>query len=448
MINKVEARPLRIAVLKNFHYLYDKAGNRTSEQIDSGVAAATVNNLNQVTALSSTGPIHFAGGLSEPANVTVNGVPAKLDANNNFSADVPLAPGAHNVPVVATDGNGAISTKTYQVTVTDSGVNRTLTYDANGNLTNDGNGKTYTFDAANRMVSCTQTINGVQTVTGFVYDGWGHRVQETSNGAVVKQWVWRLVDWQPCEERDANNNVMKRFYALGEQINGTNYYFTKDRENSIRETTNSAGSLVTRYDYDPFGRRTLVSGTDLADFGFTGFYHDQATGLDFSRTRPYIADLGRWLSRDPIGERGGINLYRYCLNDPLNYIDPSGLWTFGIGVTFNFQIGPININFSGGFVIDGHGNVGTYVTPGGGLGVGGKASVGLGFSGSNAKTICDLGGPFGNVNFGGGLGPDAEVNTFAGNSPDGTVLGGGFSLGVGVGGGGSSGGSTTTINPW
>ncbi len=421
--------PSASSVLKNFQYLYDKAGNRIAEQIDSGVAAATVNNDNQITALSSTGPIHFAGGLSEPANVTVNGFPAKLDANNNFSADVPLSPGVQNVPVVATDGNGNTTTKTYQVTVTDSGVNRTLTYDANGNLTNDGAGKTFIYDAANRLISITQ--NG--TTTGYTYDGWGHRVQETSNGAVVKQWVW-CGGVQPCEERDASNNVTKRFYALGEQINGTPYFVTKDRLGNICEMTNNAGGLVARYDYDPYGRRTLVSGTDLADFGFTGFYHDQATGLDFSRTRPYIADLGRWLSRDPIGERGGINLYRYCLNDPLNYIDPSGLWTFGIGISFNFQIGPININFSGGFVIDGHGNVGTYVTPGGGLGVGGKASVGLGFSGSNAKTICDLGGPFGNVNFGGGLGPDAEVNTFAGNSPDGSVLGGGFSLGVGVGG--------------
>ena len=89
--------------------------------------------------------------------------------------------------------------------------------------------------------------------------------------------------------------------------------------------TNSAGGLVARYDYDPFGRRTLVSGTDLADFSFTGFYYDQATGLDFSVSRPYAADLARWLSRDPIGEDGGINLYAYVGNNPTNWTDPWGL---------------------------------------------------------------------------------------------------------------------------
>ena len=85
---------------------------------------------------------------------------------------------------------------------------RYLTYDANGNLTNDGNGKTFTFDAANRMVSVTQG----GTVTGYVYDGWGHRVQETSNGSIVKQWVW-CGRAEPCEERDGSNNVTKRFYS-------------------------------------------------------------------------------------------------------------------------------------------------------------------------------------------------------------------------------------------
>jgi RHS repeat-associated protein len=303
-----------------FHYLYDKAGNRTSEQIDSGVAAATVNNLNQVTALSSTGPIHFAGGLSEPANVTVNGVPAKVDANNNFSADVPLAPGTQNVPVVATDGNGNTSTKTYQVTVTDSGANRTLTYDANRNLTNDGAGKTYGYDAANRLISITQA----SSVTGFAYDGLGQRVQETLNGTLIKQWAW-CGGAQPCEERDANNNVTKRFYAQGEQINGTPFFFTYDHLGSVREMTDSTGAIRARYDYAPYGLPTKLSGDLNADFGFDGMYYHAASGLYLTKNRPYDPVLERWTTPDPIGEAGGINLFQFVGNNPINGIDPLGL---------------------------------------------------------------------------------------------------------------------------
>jgi RHS repeat-associated protein len=229
-------------------------------------------------------------------------------------------------------------------------------YDANGNLTNDGAGKTFAYDAANRMISVTQGSN----VTGYVYDGLGRRVQETLNGTVIKQWVWCKGAARPCEERDGSNNVTKRFYGRGEQIGGVNYFYTKDHEGSIREMTNSAGGLVARYDYDPYGRRTLVSGTDLADFGFTGFYYDQATSLDLTYTRAYDANLGRWLSRDPAAEEGGINLYRFVSNDPLNRIDPLGLWQFTIGGGWGWG-GIITFGNNGG-----HWNFGAYAGAGAG----------------------------------------------------------------------------------
>jgi hypothetical protein len=149
----------------------------------------------------------------------------------------------------------------------------------------------------------------------------------------------------------------------------------------------------------------------------------------------------------PFEKLMGPNLYDYVGNNPVNAIDPLGLWTFGIGLSLNFQLGPININFSSGFVIDGEGNIGIYDVGGGGIGAGAHASGGVSFSGSNAKTICDLSGPFVNANVGAGLGPDGEVNGFYGSSPDGTVIGGGFTAGAGLGGGGSGGGTYTVINP-
>jgi RHS repeat-associated protein len=238
--------------------------------------------------------------------------------------------------------------------------------DANGNLTNDGNGKTYGWDAANQMVSITQASG----VTGFAYDGFGRRVQETFNGALIKQWVWGGAA-QPEEERDASNNVTKRFYRMGEQIGGSNYYFSFDHLNSVREMTNSAGGLVARYDYDPYGRRTLASGTDLADFGFQAMYYHAASGLNLTWFRAYDANLGRWLSRDPIGEDGGINLYAYVLNNPVNANDPFGLtaWGAGAGAAIGGWIG-----WAVGGAIGGAGGAagGTLVAPGVGT-VGGGA---------------------------------------------------------------------------
>ncbi len=83
-----------------------------------------------------------------------------------------------------------------------------------------------------------------------------------------------------AEERDTvTNAVTKRFFDEGEQINGTNYYFTRDHLGSIREMTNSAGALVARYEYDPYGNAVKISGTVDADFGFTGlWYHRPLSG--------------------------------------------------------------------------------------------------------------------------------------------------------------------------
>jgi RHS repeat-associated protein len=129
-----------------------------------------------------------------------------------------------------------------------------------------------------------------------------------------------------AEERDATGvNVTKRFFAQGEQIAGARYYYTRDHLGSIREMTNSTGAIQARYDYDPYGRATLVQGTNLADFQYAGYYEHQTSGLNFTKDRAYDPNTAKWLSRDPIGEDGGINLYDYVGNNPANYSDPLGL---------------------------------------------------------------------------------------------------------------------------
>ena len=68
-----------------------------------------------------------------------------------------------------------------------------------------------------------------------------------------------------------------------------------------------------------------MSGDLDADFGFTGDYFHKASGLNLTLYRAYDPNIGRWLSRDPLAERGGLNLYAYVQGDPINRIDPNGL---------------------------------------------------------------------------------------------------------------------------
>ena len=102
----------------------------------------------------------------------------------------------------------------------------------------------------------------------------------------VKNFVW--CGNQIGEERDATNNVTKRYYVEGEKrIGGSeagSYYYSRDHLGSIREVTNSSGTLTAQYDYDPYGQPAVVSGTVTIDFGYTGHYFHAPSGLNLRST--------------------------------------------------------------------------------------------------------------------------------------------------------------------
>jgi RHS repeat-associated protein len=116
-----------------------------------------------------------------------------------------------------------------------------------------------------------------------------------------------------------------------ETASGQGYYYTRDHLGSVREMCSSTGTITSRMAYDPYGNTTVVSGTILPTYGFDGMYWHQTSGLyltnagDGSSTgRPYDSKTGRWPSPDPIGERGGINLYEYVGDNPISWRDPMG----------------------------------------------------------------------------------------------------------------------------
>jgi RHS repeat-associated protein len=207
------------------------------------------------------------------------------------------------------------------------GTNRTLTYDANGSLINDGSKRTFEWDGANRLtvINYTSTTNRSE----FSYDGLSRLVKIVEkSGTKIKS--TRKIVWcgmEKCEFRDASDAVTLFVYNQGQVSGSTPYFYTRDHLGSIREmrSTGKKGAVVARFDYDPYGRSTAVISSTLPDFNFTGLYRHAASNLDFAVYRAYDPDLGRWLNRDPIGERGGINLFAYVFNDPTLRTDLSGL---------------------------------------------------------------------------------------------------------------------------
>jgi len=317
------------SVVKRYLYGYDQAGNRQFEKIDGAITQAGYNAGNQLASMSTGGILPFVGRTSEAASVSVAGSAATMTSSTNFMGSAQMALGTNTVSIVAMNSSGSASTNNYQMVVTAGGQN-TLLYDLNGDLTqvstNGISQTSYEWDALNRLIAVNESSTNR---TEFTYDGLGRRVRivEKTNGAVTsdKRFVW--CNTELCEERDSSGGtVNKRFFAQGVQLSTTNYFYTTDHLGSIREVVDSSGTnVVARYSYDPYGRRTLVSGSDLADFGFTGHYVHKSSGLYLAPYRAYDPNLGRWLSRDPLGESGGLNLYGYVGNDPVNWLDLLGL---------------------------------------------------------------------------------------------------------------------------
>jgi RHS repeat-associated protein len=95
--------------------------------------------------------------------------------------------------------------------------------------------------------------------------------------------------------------------------------------NIVAWTKSTATAPTSRREYDAFGNTLVSEGNASSTFGFSTKMQDQETGLYYYGYRYYDAMTGRWPSKDPVGERGGINLYGMCGNDTVLNIDYLGL---------------------------------------------------------------------------------------------------------------------------
>ena len=207
------------------------------------------------------------------------------------------------------------------------------TYDADGNLIADeAGGKTYTYDDESRLVSW---VDGVLSV-GYEYDALGNRIAKIEGGVRTEYLVDPLGLTNVVAEYDSAGTLIARYVHGGfglvsrHNAGGAAAFYDFDGTGSTVALTDAGASIVNSYSYLPFGEALSISETVANPFEFVGQFGVQrdANGLDFMRARYYSHDDGRFINEDPIGARGGINLYRYVRNDPASLIDPQGLNPF------------------------------------------------------------------------------------------------------------------------
>jgi RHS repeat-associated protein len=171
------------------------------------------------------------------------------------------------------------------------------------------------------------------------YDFAGRRVVKNVNiGSVKIKYVYD--GDQIIAEYDYYDGSLLRKYVYGPGIDepvcmitagGTKYYYHFDGLGSVIALSNTSGGIVERYSYDVFGEPNRVSSVGNS-YMFTGRQRDE-NGLYYYRARYYKPSIGRFMQPDPI--QSEINIYTYCGNNPVNYVDPWGLWPKG---THNYLV--------------------------------------------------------------------------------------------------------------
>ena len=263
-------------------YIFDNAGRLTSESIDDVVQASYTYDVfgNRATMATPNGTITYT-----------------YDKNNRLTAENTLATdGTTSYNYYCYNNTGTLQEKYWGLGLA------YYSYDVFDRLTSyssGGNGASYTYDG--NGIRLSKTVNDI--TTNFINDG-GYVVGEVSGDSIIKYTY--------------GNNL------ISINNNGTIGYYHTDEHGNVSAISDTSRTVVADYDFDAFGNETVSTDTYYNPMRDCGEYYDAETGLIYLRARYYDPSIGRFISEDPI--KDGTNWYVYCSNNPIAFVDPSGLF--------------------------------------------------------------------------------------------------------------------------
>ncbi len=297
----------------------------------------------------------------------------RYDAADRLLADDSRSRNDRRYSYDAADNRTSATSRTAKQTIVPNALNQMQTvngqptqYDAAGNLLED-EARQYDWDAEHRLIRIRYKAQAGKE-TRFGYDGLGRRTVITEvdgTGTTETHYVW--CGEAICQKRDANGQLLRAYYPEGEygpeigkrvakadagtetdadgdehdgrgqdgddgksapQTESTgSLIYARNHLGSVTDTLTPDGRAVTHTEYGPYGELVKSQGRAeyRSDFGYAGMQYHAASGMYLTLFRAYDPGTGRWVSRDPIGEDGGGNLYAYVGGNPVSFADPLGL---------------------------------------------------------------------------------------------------------------------------
>jgi RHS repeat-associated protein len=182
----------------------------------------------------------------------------------------------------------------------------------------------------------------------YLYNANNQRTAKLLNDQIEEKYLW-LNKTTLLAIYDKDDNLITRFYYSGDRVPykvkhlNQIYYLSYNHIGSLKQITDTKGQTVKSIIYSAYGNIIEDTNPNLnIPIAFAGGLYDKDTKLIKFGYREYDSQIGRWITKDPIDFSGGdSNLYGYVLNDPINFVDPSGehlITIIAFGITAYFVI--------------------------------------------------------------------------------------------------------------
>ncbi|OPX99192.1 MAG: putative deoxyribonuclease RhsC [Syntrophorhabdus sp. PtaB.Bin006] len=249
------------------------------------------------------------------------------DANGNITSIIDAISPSGGAPLETS------ATYTYQqgsnkLTHIEAPVSWDFGYDANGNITSE-NTRTFTYDRLNRLITVRDSP---QVASYYYYNALNQRTRKTTPTS-TKIFHYDTRGHLIAETNLAGATLVEYVYLNDHPLamirSGSVYYYHTDHLGTPPVLTDSSGAVAWKAAYGAFGAVNITVANVENNIRFPGQYYDTETGLHYNWNRYYDPKTGRYITPDPIGLEGGVNVYGYVEANPINKIDPEGTQVLG-----------------------------------------------------------------------------------------------------------------------